>query len=115
MKIFDVSIQGKGEEMRITPINNTQLIKQNYKRKHDNQYYPTEPIFAKQPNFKGKGLILGLGTGLATGLTIIGGAAIAGTFAFPALLGSIAILGSGAGGAYLGKKLESKINEIKKK
>ena len=68
------------------------------------------------PAFKGGGTggLLGLGAGLVTGLIIIGGAAITGGLALPALIGGAGIVASGAGGAYIGDKIEDKITGEKK-
>ena len=72
-----------------------------------------EQTIAK-PAFKGSnGAIWGLGGGLVTGLIIFCGATIAGTLALPATIGGLAVMATGAGGAYLGDKIEEKINNKK--
>ena len=61
-----------------------------------------------------KGALLGLGGGLITGLLVVGGAAIAGALALPAIIGGAAVVSAGLGGAALGNKIEEKIDASKK-
>ena len=79
---------------------------------------PTKPqteTVTVSPQFRGsgKGLLLGLGTGLVTGLLVVGGAAIAGAFMLPAAIGGAAVVATGAAGAAIGEKIEDKITKSK--
>ena len=69
------------------------------------------------PQFKGSGdgALAGLGFGLCGGLIAIGGAAVAGIFLLPAIIGGAAVVAAGAAGAYVGDKIEDKITKNKNK
>ena len=58
---------------------------------------------------KGTGMLVGLGTGLVTGLVVVGGAAVAGLVVLPAVIGGAAIAATGVAGAALGEKIEDKL------
>ena len=90
-------------------VNKTNVIK-------NHQLPPANEPVPANPSFKGehKGIILGLGGGLAAGLLVVGGAAIAGIVVLPAMLGGAAVVGSGLAGAALGNKIEEKIDSLKK-
>ena len=51
---------------------------------------------------------------MGTGTMVVGGAAIAGALALPAIIGGAAVVSAGLGGAALGNKIEEKIDASKK-
>ena len=78
-------------------------------------HIPTEKNIKPTFNGKGGGAIVGVGGGLATGVLAVGGSAITGTVVLPAIVGSAIIVAVGIAGAYLGDKIEDKIEQIKSK
>ena len=84
---------------------------------HRNTNIPTEQTQPITPSFKGNGdgALAGLGGGLIAGLLIFAGGAITGGVAVPAIVGSLGVLGLGAGGAYAGDKIEDAIKGKGKK
>ena len=101
--------------MRVSKIQPQYLktYKTNFNTKPTNYLLQKNEPPKPEPQFKGtsKGILTGLGTGVATTLLIVGGLAISGTLVLPAIIGGTLIAGGGVGGAVLGNKIEDKINE----
>ena len=86
------------------------IAKQVIKQKFNNPN-PNEQTQQVTPSFKGNGngMLAGLGGGLIAGLIVIGGSAITGGLALPALIGGAGVVGSGVVGAVIGDKIEDAI------
>ena len=98
--------------MRINSIQTTQNRKL-YKQQTFNTKRLTKASNNIQFRGNGKGVVIGLGSGVITSLVSIGGAAITGMLAMPAIVGSALVLASGVVGAILGNKVEDKLEEHK--
>lgn len=104
--------------MYISKIQPTTNCNTNYVRKISNTIPPQVPVDkTADVSFKGNGdgMVGGLGAGLAAGLLVVGGTAIAGILTLPAIIGGAVVLAAGAAGAYVGDKVEDKVTAMKEK